>query len=449
MLGFKGTRSWVYPLWIDGRFQRLRRWAFLGLHLILFLTPWLSIGGNPALRFDLEDRRLYAFGAMFTAADTLLLLLLLLFLAFSLFFFTSLYGRLWCGYACPQTVFLEAWVRPIERWLEGERGTRMRRDQGPWTFDLAWRKAAKWALFLIAAFIVSMSFMSYFAGARELWTGQAGPVEYALVGIFTVAWFWDFAWFREQFCNFLCPYARFQSVLQDADTLTISYDPGRGEPRGKDAKRSGRCIDCHKCVVVCPAGIDIRNGFQLECIGCAACVDACDSVLTRLGHRSLVLYGTLNQLQGRPSRRLQVRTGAYAALLTGLAIAALLLLLARVPFEASVARAPGSFYTLDEDGFVRNTFLLRIANNSAAADSATFQFAVELEGLPQAELIAPQVTLAPEEGRLVPMVVRVRAHDAAARTIPLRVRIAAPTGERVLTTTFKSGGGDAGVSSTL
>jgi polyferredoxin len=131
MLGAKGTRTWVYPQWIDGRFQRLRRWTFLALHLILLVTPWLSIGGNQALRFDLQDRRLYAFGEMFTAADTLLLLLLLLFLAFSLFFFTSLFGRLWCGYACPQTVFLEAWVRPIERWLEGERGTRMRRDTGP------------------------------------------------------------------------------------------------------------------------------------------------------------------------------------------------------------------------------------------------------------------------------------------------------------------------------
>ncbi|NJD10683.1 MAG: cytochrome c oxidase accessory protein CcoG [Gemmatimonadetes bacterium] len=440
MLRFQGTRNWVYPLWIDGRFQRLRRWAFLALHLILFLTPWISIGGNQALRFDLQERRLYAFGAIFTASDTLLLLFLLLFLAFSLFFFTSLYGRLWCGYACPQTVFLEAWVRPIERWLEGERATRMRRDQGPWTAGRALRKAAKWALFLVAAFIVSMAFMSYFAGARELWTGRAGPVEYTLVGIFTVAWFWDFAWFREQFCNFLCPYARFQSVLQDPDTLTISYDPARGEPRGADAKKSGRCIDCKKCVVVCPAGIDIRNGFQLECIGCAACIDACDSVMTRLGHRSLVVYGTLNQLQGKPTRRLQVRTVVYAALLLALAVATGAVLATRVPFEASVGRAPGSLYTLDDDGRVRNTFLLRIANNTASADSVAFQLALELEGLPDAELIAPEVKLAPEEGRLVPLVVRVRAHDVVARTIPLRLRVRSPLGERVLATTFKSGG---------
>jgi polyferredoxin len=198
-------------------------------------------------------------------------------------------------------------------------------------------------------------------------------------------------------------------------------------------------------VAVCPTGIDIRNGFQLECIGCAACIDACDSVLSKLGQTTLVAYGTLNQLQGKQTRRLRVRTGAYAALLAGLATAAVVLLALRVPFEASVARAPGTLYTVDDDGYVRNTFLLRIANNSAVADTAVFELAVDLEGLPQAELIAPEVSLAPAEGRMVPLVVRVRAHDAAARTIPLRVHIASPTGERVLITTFKSAGGDADV----
>ena len=442
MLGFAGTRNWVYPQWIDGRFQRLRRWTFLGLHVILFVVPWLGINGRPLLRFDLEDRRLYAFGAMFTAADTILLLLVLLFLAFSLFFFTSLFGRLWCGYACPQTVLLEAWVRPIERWIEGERITRMRRDGAAWSFDKAWRKAAKWSLFLIAAFIVSMSFMSFFAGAKELWTGRAGPVEYALVGIFTVAWFWDFAWFREQFCNFLCPYARFQSVLQDANTLTINYDFNRGEPRGKDAKTSGRCIDCKKCVVVCPAGIDIRNGFQLECIGCAACIDACDSVMTKLGHTSLVTYGTLHELQGRKRRLLRPRSVAYAALLAGLLVATTALVASRVPFEASVSRAPGSLYTVDDDGYVRNTFLLRIANNIPTDHALVFR--VRVEGIPDAEVTAQDVSLEPEEGRLVPLVVRVPAASATARTMPLRVRIASPAGERVLDTTFKTGGSDAG-----
>ena len=441
MLGFKGTRTWVYPQWIDGRFQRIRRGTFAALHGFLFLLPWLVINGAPALRFDLEARRLYAFGATFTATDTILLLVLLLFLAFCLFFFTSLFGRLWCGYGCPQTVLLEAWVRPVERWIEGERTTRIRRDQGPWTRDRARRKAAKWTFFLGAAFVVSMSFMSFFAGARELWTGRAGPVEYTLVAIFTLAWFADFAWFREQFCNFLCPYARFQSVLTDDHTIQVMYDYPRGEPRGRDAKGSGRCIDCRKCVSACPQGIDIRNGFQLECVGCAACVDACTSVMTKLGHPTLIAYDTLARVQGRPSRRLRPRTIAYAALLAALVVSGFTLVAGRVPFEASVARAPGSLYTVDPDGWVRNTYLLRIANN--ASQDTPVDFDVSVEGLDLAEVVVAPVSLAREEGRMVPMVVRMPPGSVHARTLDLRVRVAADVGERVLDTTFKTGGDSA------
>ena len=177
MLGFSRTRNWIYADRVDGRFQRLRRWTFLALLLVLFVTPWVRARGNPALEFDLAGRHLYAFGSIFTTSDTLLLLLLLLFLAFSLFFFTSLFGRLWCGYACPQTVFLDGFVRPLERWIEGEWTTRRRRDAGPLTLDRAWRKAAKWTVLAAAAALVAMGLLSYWAGARELWTGRAGPVE--------------------------------------------------------------------------------------------------------------------------------------------------------------------------------------------------------------------------------------------------------------------------------
>jgi cytochrome c oxidase accessory protein FixG len=442
MLGFHDTRKWVYAQHIDGKYQRLRRWTFLALNLLLFATPWVRIGGSPALRFDLAERRLFAFGAMYTASDTLLLLLLLLFLAFSLFFFTALFGRLWCGYACPQTVFLDAFVRPIERWIEGEWTTRRRRDAGPLTFALAWRKAAKWTLFAAAAFLVSMGFMSFWAGGPELWTGRAGPVEYWLVAISTAVFFADFAWFQEQFCNYLCPYARFQSALTDDQTLLIGYDPRRGEPRGgTDAKEAGRCIECNKCVNVCPQGIDIRNGFQLECIGCAACVDACAGVMARFGHETLVDYGSLASLAGRPARLLRGRTVAYGGLLLALAATAMALLVARVPFEASVSRAPGSLFTMDGDGYVRNTYFLRLANNAARPDS--LRFAVSVEGLAGADVTAPQVSLAPRQDELLPLIVRIRASASTPRTLPMRVRVAAPTGQRVLTTTFETGGLDA------
>jgi cytochrome c oxidase accessory protein FixG len=441
MFGFSGNRQWVYVQWIQGRYQRRRHFTFAALHVILFVTPWLMLAGNPVLRFDLEARRLFAFGAVFTAADTIFLLLLLLFLAFSLFFFTSLYGRLWCGFGCPQTVLLDTWVRPLERWIEGERTTRQRRDAGPLTFGKAWRKSLKWALYALAAFVVAMSFMSFFAGARELWTGRGGPVEYALVGIITAGWFFDFVWFREQFCNYLCPYARFQSALVDPHTLVIAYDAQRGEPRGgKTAKVDGRCLACEKCASVCPQGIDIRNGFQLECIACARCVDACTGVMGKVGHETLIAYTTHAEQQGLQRHRIRPRTVAYAAMLSGIAAVATLMLFTRVPFEASVARMPGSLYSIDPDGYVRNTYLLRIANNDAKTEHAAFN--VSIEGLEQAEVVAPEIQLASMESRIIPLIVRMPPTSTFDRTYPLRVRVSAPLGERVIETTFKSGGRD-------
>jgi cytochrome c oxidase accessory protein FixG len=436
---FSGTRKWIYPMSVTGRFQRLRRWTFLGLYVVLFLPPWIMINGHPSLQFVLADRRLFALGAIFTASDTILLLMMLLFLAFSLFFFTSLFGRLWCGYACPQTVFLDAWIRPIEQWIEGDWVRRRKRDQGPWTADKLGRKAAKWSLFLVVAFVAAMAFMSFFAGARELWTGRAGPLEYALVGIFTAGWMVDFVWFREQFCNFLCPYARFQSALTDDQSLNIMYDVERGEPRGgASARTEGRCISCNKCVVVCPQGIDIRNGFQLECIACARCVDACEDVMGRLGHDSLISYSTVASAQHRGRHAIRPRTVVYATLLTGLAAAFVFMVHSRAPFEATVNRAPGTLFTMDQDGYVRNTYILRITNNDPSV--TPLPFVVTVEGIADAQVVSENVRLGSTESAAVPLVIRLRATPTMARTIPLRVRVASPAYAKVLETTFKTSG---------
>jgi cytochrome c oxidase accessory protein FixG len=437
MLGFAAKRQWVYAQAIKGRFQWWHRLASFFLHLWLFVGPWLVVGGHPLMRVDLPARRVYAFGAIFTASDAILLLLILLFLAFALFFFTSLWGRLWCGYACPQTVFLEEWIRPLERWIEGDRNARMRRDSGPWTFDRLWRKTAKWALFLAAAFVISMAMVSFFAGAKELWTGQAGPSEYALVGIFTGALFLDFAWFREQFCNYLCPYARFQSALIDNDTLQISYDPARGEPRGGAlAKTEGRCVDCDLCVVVCPQGIDIRNGFQLECIACARCIDACEHVMGKLGHPSLVEYTTLAAEPGRKARLLRPRTVVYGGILTGLTAATIAVVAGRTSFEATVNRAPGSLYTLDADGSVRNTYFLRVTNNDPRNETVPFR--VRVEGLEDAQVLTDEIRLGSTEERTFPLVIRIPESEHHGRTIPIEVHVSSPREERVLHTTFKT-----------
>jgi len=342
MLGFSRTREWVYPQSVSGRFTTLRRWTFLVLHLVLFITPWITVNGHPALLIDVPDRRLYLVGQIFTDSDTIFLLLALWFLAFTLFFVTAVLGRIWCGYACPQTVFLETWIRPVELWIEGDRSRRKRRDAMGLSLDLVWRKIAKWTVFLAISLLLAMALMSPFAGARELWTGHAGPVEYTLVAIVTAAWFWDFTWFREQFCNYLCPYARFQSALTDDETLLVAYDEARGEPRayGPEAAAEGRCIECKKCVVVCPQGIDIRDGFQLECIQCARCIDACTEVMGNLDHPTLVHYGSIAEGEGHKVRRWRPRTVVYAALLLGIVAVGTGLVIRRVPFEATVNRAP-------------------------------------------------------------------------------------------------------------
>jgi cytochrome c oxidase accessory protein FixG len=439
MLGFSGTREWVYPQSIRGRFMTLRRWTFFGLHLVLFVLPWITMNGHPLLRVDLPARRVYLFGSIFTASDTVFLLLLLLFLAFSLFFFTAIFGRVWCGYACPQTVFLETWIRPLELWIEGDRSARKRRDTAGPTLDKVWRKLVKWGLFAAVSLLLSMAFMSILSGARELWTGHAGPVAYALVAIFAGAWFLDFVWFREQFCSYLCPYARFQSALADDHSLTISYDTARGEPRGKGpaVAAAGRCIECSKCVAVCPQGIDIRNGFQLECIQCARCIDACASVMAPLGHRTLVLYNTIAAAEGRPVRKLRPRTVVYGLLMASLTAVAIVGVAARTSFEATVNRAPGSLFTVDADGWVRNTFLLSLTNNDPSEAEQLYH--VTVEGLPDAQVIIEDVRLRSTESRVVPLIVRVPQADTVARTVPLVVRVQSPTEQVVLETTFKSG----------
>jgi cytochrome c oxidase accessory protein FixG len=439
MLGFAGTREWVEAQSVTGTFTTIRRWTFLALHVILFATPWIPVGGHPAVFVDIPHRQVFAFGNAYTAADTIFLLIILLFLAFALFFFTSLFGRLWCGYACPQTVFLETWIRPIEQWIEGDRSRRLRRQRQGLSFDLAWRRAVKWLTFAIVAVVVAVAFVSYFAGARDLWTGKGGPVEYAIVAVFGAVFFLDFAWFREQFCNYLCPYARFQGALTDDRTIQVTYFPARGEPRGgKNAGEEGRCIDCGKCVVVCPQGIDIRDGFQLECIACSRCIDACRAVMPQLGHASLVGYSSLVETQGGPRPRfLRPRTLAYAALLVGLVVVGAGMARNRVPFEVTVNRAPGSLFTVDGDGAVRNTFLLKITSNEPQPEPVTYT--VLVDGLPGAEVIVPPFTLRPSESHTAPLIVRLPALDTVARTMPFRVHVTAPSGEVTVEATFKTG----------
>jgi len=443
-LGFaEGVRAWVYPQSIGGRFQRLHRISGWILLAILLGVPWLKIGGTPLLQANIPERRLYAFGAIYTASDTVLILILLLALAFALFFFTSLFGRLWCGYACPQTVFLEELIRPIEKFFEGDRNPRMKRDAGPLTSDRVLRRLGKWSIFALVALVGATSFVGYFGDTRALWTGHAGSTSYAFAGIMATIAFLDFAWFREQFCIYLCPYARFQGVMTDDHTLQITYETSRGEPRGgPDAKVDGRCIACNLCVNVCPTGIDIRDGYQLECIGCARCIDACDHVMEKLGHKGLIVYTTEAETRGETRSLLRPRPIIYGGLITALVVAAVIVLTTHVAFEAEVSRSPGSTFVRDDDGTIRNTYLLSIGNNDPRPEPATYT--VTLEGLAGAVVMAPAIVLGSTEDRTVPVVVRMPRDQGPARSIPFQLRIASGREERVLQATFMTPGRGAG-----
>jgi cytochrome c oxidase accessory protein FixG len=436
VLGFTGSRKWVYTQSIKGRWQRVHRWSSILLHAIFVVTPWITLNDHPALRIDLPARRVYVLGSVFTAGDGFLLVLLTVLLLFALFFFTSLFGRVWCGYVCPQTVFLEEWVRPIEKFIEGDRAARKALDAAPWTARKIGKKLAKWTAFAAVALFVSMTFMGYFAGAGELWTLRAGPVNYAIVGAFAAMWFTDFVWFREQFCNYLCPYARFQSALTDRYSLLVNYDAPRGEPRakGKASGQAGHCVDCDKCVVVCPQGIDIRDGFQLECVQCARCIDACTTVMDKFQKPSLVHYSSMASDAGEGYRLVRARTLVYAGLLSAIAALFVGLVALHEPIEATVNRAPGTLFTVDEDGFVRNTFMVKVANNEATG--GTEAIGVTIEGLEGAEVIVPPLALAAQEARTVPLVVRVPT-DKAPRTAGFVVRIQKGEQELAVPATFK------------
>ena len=365
-----GSRNWVHPADVRGRFTRRRRIGFAILIVLLAVLPWVKVGGHPALFLDVQHRQFYLFGATANAQDFWLAFFLLTGVGFLLIFLTAALGRVWCGYACPQTVFLEGVYRRIERAIEGPREKRLRRNAGPLTWDKAWRKGAKHLIFVFVSIFVAHVFLSYFVSLPATFEMVRGspadhPEAFAWMAGTSALMYVNFAWFREQLCLIVCPYGRLQSVLTDDDSLVIGYDEKRGEPRGK-AKRDGTgdCVDCKRCVVVCPTGIDIRNGLQLDCIGCAACVDACDEIMAKLDRApGLVRYDSLTGLRGQQKRFVRPRLVFYAVLgAIGLVVASFALS-TREPYEASLLRLRGAPFVL-EDGTVRNSFDLHLVNKT-------------------------------------------------------------------------------------
>lgn len=410
----------IYPREVHGRFQRLR---LLALTVILggfYLLPWISWQGRQLLLFDLPARRFYILWMTFYPQDFIYLALLLVLAAVTLLFFTALGGRLWCGYTCPQTLWTELFLL-IERYTEGDRARRMKLDAGPWTRGKFLRKGVKHSLWILLALWTGFTFVGYFTPIRELAvklvTFELGGWETFWIGFYGFATWGNAGFLREQVCLYMCPYARFQGAMLDRDSLIVSYDAGRGEPRGGRRRGVppaevglGDCIDCNLCVQVCPTGIDIRNGLQYECINCASCVDVCDSVMDRMNYpRGLIRYTTENALQGRPTRIVRPRVILYGLILLLIGGGLAFSLLTRNALTFDVLRDRNALYRVVDEGWIENSYTLKITNRTGEPLHLT----LSAEGVPgvQAQTDPAPLTVAP--GAVTTAAARVRVPRAA------------------------------------
>ena len=367
----EGHRVYLYPENVKGKWRNLRTYFFWFLIIFYLVLPWIYFNGEQVLLFDLPARKFHFFGHIFYGHDAPILSLLLFAFIFLMGLITSLYGRAWCGWACPQTVFIDAIYSKIERIIEGGARQRKKLSLQKWDLEKFFKKGLKWILFLLVSLHISHSFLGYFVGTHKLLSiSMSPPTEHLdlfitmlfLTGLFL----FDFGWFREQFCIIACPYGRFQSVMMDEDSLVVAYKEQRGEPRrGTDPEKEGDCINCYHCVKVCPTGIDIRRGTQLECISCTNCIDACDEIMIKVGKPTgLVGYTTENKLKGKEPKKIRIRPLIYATAIVVVSVLFVTSLLNSFNLKATFVRAsktPFQQVTLsDQSEGVLNFYKLRI-----------------------------------------------------------------------------------------
>lgn len=389
----QGNRRWLNPKKPHGRWHNRRAWFATVLIVIMFAGPWVRINGNPLLLINILERRFSILGQIFWPQDLVIFAVAMLVFITGIIIFTTAFGRLWCGWACPQTVMMEMVFRKIEYLIEGDAHEQRALDAAPWTTGKILKKSLKQVVFFGLSFIVGNTLLAYIIGSDRLLAIQLDDPRNHLTGLifmvlFTLLFYAIFARFREQACTFICPYGRFQSAILDENSMVVAYDHRRGEKRGplhrdqsheqRKAAGEGDCIACRQCVAVCPTGIDIRNGTQMECVNCTACIDACDEIMDKVGQpRGLIRFASLNNIERGEPQRFTARMKLYASVLGGLIVLFLFLVFTRAAVGTTLLRAPGSLFQQTAAGNIQNLYTMKVINKT----SHDLQLELKLENI--------------------------------------------------------------------
>ena len=435
-----GKRIWMYPKKPSGRFYNARTWVSFLLLGFLFGAPFIRIDGKPMLLFNILERKFIIFGVTFWPQDFHLFALAFLTLVVFIVLFTVAFGRLFCGWACPQTIFMEMVFRKIEYWIEGDAPKQRRLNKGPWTPEKVYKKTFKYLIFYAISFVIGNTFLAYIIGTDELFKIVTSPPTEHLSGFiamiaFTTVFFMVFSWFREQACLMVCPYGRLQGVLLDKDSVVISYDFERGEPRGKLKRQKkgaedvlelentqGDCIDCGLCVQVCPTGIDIRNGTQLECVNCTACIDACDSIMDKIEKpRGLIRYSSYNSIAEGKDFRITARMIGYSVVLITLLSVVSYLMLNRVSVETTILRTSGMLFQTTPEGDIQNLYNIHVVNKSDNEKRITLR--LKRTGAPIPFVSGPELIVPPEGLGESALFVKIPPDQLTAKNTPIEIEV--------------------------
>ena len=450
----KGKRNWVFPKKPKGKYYKYRKYVSYLLLSIFFISPFLKIDGNQFLLFNILERRFNIFGFPFWPQDFYLFVLSIIIGVVFILLFTVVFGRIFCGWICPQTIFLEMVFRRFEYWIEGDRNAQMKLDKQEWNAEKIRKRTIKWLIFFIISFVVSNIFLAYLIGSDQLLTSiKEGPIKHSKTFfsllIFTGVFYFVFTWFREQVCIIACPYGRLQGVLLDNKSIVVAYDYKRGEGEGgrkkfrknedRKALGHGDCIDCFQCVHVCPTGIDIRNGTQLECVNCTACIDACDDVMVKSGMpKGLIRFASEEEIDKKEKFKFTARMKGYTAVLTILIGILLGLLFLRTDVQANVLRLPGQLYQKEGD-IISNVYTFKIINKTTHDfDKITFKVVEPKQAV--IEIVGNKNIDVPKQG-MASGTMFIKLHQAFVPKKKMKMKIEVYSGENRIesTTTIFSG----------